>query len=114
MSTYYPPVDLYQRINPLLQDPLSTTSIETLAAQLASIEAVRYELSYKRCEWLEMLLRERDRARMPKDKEYTDFDRKTMLEANTSVIEQDYQFLVSLEEIVKERIALGMIILQGL
>lgn len=49
---------------------------------------------------------------MPKGVDYTDFDRKTILGANTSVIESDYEMLVSLEAIAKERIELGIIFLQ--
>lgn len=114
MSEYYPPVELFQKIGDIVKEPLSTTSTEELTKQLSGIEAIRYELADKKHIWLEMLLRERERARMPKDKEYTDFDRKTMLEASTSVIESDYQFLVSLEDIIKERISLGVTILQTL
>jgi hypothetical protein len=109
---YQPPVELYARISPLLQEKLSPEDADVLRRQLSDLEAIRYELSYTRCEWLEKLLRERERARMPKEKDYTELDRKTMLGASTSVIESDYNFLVALEGIVKERIELGIMYLQ--
>lgn len=111
---YQPPVELYQKLSPLLQEELSHDDADALRRQLSSLEAIRYELAYTRCEWLEKLLRERERARMPKEKDYSEMDRKTMLQSSTSVIESDYQFLQSLELIVKERIELGITFLQGI
>lgn len=111
---YSPPIELLEKVGQVLQEPLDAFNIETLKAQLVATEAIRYELSYKRCEWLEKLMKERERARMPKDKDYSEMDRKTMLDASTSMVEGDYAFLVSLEDIVKDRINLGSLFLQSL
>jgi hypothetical protein len=108
---YNSPVELYSKISPLLQEPLSTTDMVKLKEQLSALDAIRYELSYTRCEWLGKLLNERERMRVPRDKEYTEFDRATMLGSMTSMIESDYEFLQSLEVIIKDKIDIGKSIL---
>lgn len=113
-NMYESPLDLYHKISPILQEPLNINDLDILKKQLSDLESIRYELSYKRCNVLERLLRDRERSRMPKDKTYTDLDRKVMLDSNTSLIESDYQFIQSLEEIIKTRIELGITILQTL
>lgn len=50
--------------------------------------------------------------RMPKDKEFTDFDRKIMLEGNVSGYMATYQILTGLETLLTERILLYSLLLQ--
>lgn len=114
MSVYEPPVELLQKLNPLLQDELAVDNLDKLKEQLAKLDAMRYELSYTRCEWFRKLMRERERLRVPKDAQFTELDRKTMLDAHTSVVASDYEFLVSLEQIVKDKLELGITLLQTL
>lgn len=49
------------------------------------------------------LLEAREKLRMPKDKEYTDFDRKTMNEASCAEIQYNYELVKGLEELVREK-----------
>lgn len=114
MNVYEPPVEILQKINPLLQEELAYNDIEKLKKQLAELEAIRYDLSYNRCQWFQKMLQDRQRMLMPKDAQYTELDRKTMLDASTSVVEADYQFLVSLEKIIEDRLELGISFLQTL
>lgn len=81
---------------------------------MTKLEACRYDLSWERTRLYQKLLQERERARMPKGKDYTELDRKTMLNASTSILEGDYDFIESLEVIVKERLELGISLLQTL
>lgn len=111
---YEIPIDLYKKINPLLQEPLKYDDIDKLKNKLAKLQSIRYELSYTRCKCYESLLRARERARIPKDKEYTEMDRKTILQASTSLIESDYEFMISLEKIVEDQIELGITFLQSM
>ena len=83
-----------------------------LRKQLAGLEKLRYEVSMTRVEWHERLLNERERLRMPKDAKFTEFDRKSISEASTSAIERDALFLEAIESIIKQRIELGMVLLQ--
>lgn len=105
------PQELLNKVSPLLQAELST-DLEELRCQLTKLEACRHDLSWERTRLLQTLMQERERARMPKAKDYTELDRKTMLGASTSLLEGDYQFIESLEVIVKERLELGIALLQ--
>lgn len=109
---YEIPVELYEKISPILQEPLDYDDLDKLKEQLANLQSIRYELSYNKSKWYERLLNERERVRMPKDKEYTELDRKTMLQSGTSMIEADYEFMVSLEKIVEDSISLGIAFIQ--
>lgn len=109
---HYETPAIYEKISSLLQEELNVHDTDILRKQLASLETMSYELSATRVDWLVKLYKARERFRMPKGTEYTEFDRKTMLDASTTDIERDYLFLLSLEDIVKQRIELGMIILQ--
>jgi hypothetical protein len=112
MQPYQPPVELYQKLSPLLQESLDYTNSEHLKKQLAELEVLGYEVSAKRTEWFQKLLESRERVRIPKDKEFTELDRKTMLQASTAVIEHDHEFLISLEKIIESRLELGSLFLR--
>src|SRR5688572_29754907 len=47
---------------------------------------------------------ERQRLRHPKDKELTDWDRKILLDEATSKVQADYEWLVSIEKALEQRI----------
>lgn len=106
------PQALLERVSPLLQEELST-ELDELRCQLTKLEAVRYDLAWERTRMLQRLLQQRERARMPKSKEFTELDRKTMLDASTSFLESDYEFIKSVEDMLKERIGLGIALLQS-
>jgi len=109
---YSPPSDLYLKLSPLLQEELEIHDHAKLRKQLAQLEVLRYELTYTREKWHEKLSLTRAKMRMPKSTEHTEFDRKIMLDGVTADIERDYEFLLSLETIISERIQLGMTFLQ--
>lgn len=58
------------------------------------------------------LCKAREQYRHPKDKEYTDFDRKTMLDAHTADIQAEYELAAGQENIVAERIAVIKLIME--
>lgn len=105
---YELPLELLQKINPLLQEPLDYKNIDKLKKQLSDLQSIRYELSNERCNLYKKLLDERERMRVPKDKEYTELDRSTIMKATTSMLERDYEFLLSIEVIIKDQIELGI------
>lgn len=51
------------------------------------------------------LYAERNRLRYPKDKDYTDWDRKIMLDEATSAAQADYERLAGLEKALELRIS---------
>ena len=75
------------------------------------LEPLRSPLLSLRCKLWEELLNARNKYRHPKDKEFTDLDRKIMLDANVAELEARYQLVKGIEDLVKERIDLikGMV-----
>lgn len=108
---YEPPIDLYQELAPLLQEPLNYQDKTKLKKQLAELQTIQYAVAAKRTEWLQKLLESREKVRVPKEPHVTELDRKTMLGASTAVIERDKEFLESLEKIIETRIKLGSLFL---
>lgn len=50
------------------------------------------------------LTQAREKCRHPKDKELTDWDRRVMNDAMVAELQAEYDYLLGLEELVKERI----------
>lgn len=50
------------------------------------------------------LTQAREKVRHPKDKDLTDWDRKVMNDAMVAELQAEYDYLLGLEELVKERI----------
>lgn len=68
------------------------------------LEKLRYELAETTVDWLRKLHEARAQMLRPKDKDMTELDRKTLLDSSVAVIERDYEFLLRLEGIVRDRI----------
>jgi vacuolar-type H+-ATPase subunit E/Vma4 len=95
-----------------LQPYLSVSIPINPAAHLRALEALRLELAKASTEAHQKLVEKRRQALWPKDKELTELDRKTRLDGDTAVYEADALFLEKLEEIVKDRLELGKLLLQ--
>lgn len=52
------------------------------------------------------LLQAREKLRVPKDKELTDFDRRTMNEAYCAEVQEKYEMMKGMEELLKEKMEL--------
>lgn len=57
-----------------------------------------------RCRLQKEYYQAREKLRVPKDKELTDFDRNTMLQAFCAEKQEEFEYVKGLEEIIKERI----------
>lgn len=55
-----------------------------------------------RCRLQKEYYQAREKLRVPKDKELTDFDRNTMLQAFCAEKQEEFEYVKGLEEIVKE------------
>ena len=84
---------------------------DKLVDHLLGLEACRYDLAQKVAEWHMLLADKKRQALRPKDKEYTELDRTVLLDADISIIRKDYEFLVKLDELVKDRLELGKVLL---
>ena len=71
-----------------------------------TLEKLRPGLLALRMSLYAKLCKAREQYRHPKDKDLTDFDRKTMLEASVADIQAHYEAAKGLEELVAERIDL--------
>lgn len=68
------------------------------------LEAVREPLLKLRVDKYVGLTQAREKVRHPKDKDLTDWDRKVMNDAMVAELQAEYDYLLGLEELVKERI----------
>lgn len=83
----------------LLQDSITVENVENLAK-------LQFELAQKKTEWMQLVYEKENQMLHPKDKELTEMDRRVMLNASTAVIKKDYEMLVTLERLVRDRIDL--------
>ena len=67
---------------------------------------LRQPLLRLRCKLQREYFEGREKLRIPKGKEYTDFDRNTMLEASVAELREKYEYVKGLEELVRERVEL--------
>lgn len=93
---------ILKTVRKVLDSEIDDESIDALVRLRVQILALRVE---KQRSFLQAL----EQYRHPKDKELTDFDRKTMLEAATATIREEYEYAKGIEEIVKERIDLWLL-----
>lgn len=90
-----------------LGEPLPYTDSEALKAHLVGLEALRYELAEARIDALKALHKGERGVLHPKDPQLTELDRKTSLQALTADLRHDYEILLALEEITRERLEFG-------
>lgn len=89
-----------------LQDEIRELLKRVNPADLERFLVLQGQLLENRVKAYQTLLEARERVRHPKDKELTDFDRKTMLEAATASIQADYELAHGLENLVNDRVTL--------
>jgi len=106
MHDYESPTEVMKRCGVYLGVTMPDSKVK-LIAHLRGIEACRFDLVKAITEWHRLVAEHRNRMLHPKDKELTELDRNTMLEAHVAVVRQDYEFLVKLDELIVDRIALG-------
>ncbi len=80
--------------------PIIESDIENA---LTSLEKLRLPLLEARIEAQTELLNKRRQYLHPKDKNLTELDRKTMLDANTTSFQANYELLNGLEYLLKDR-----------
>lgn len=71
---------------------------------LQDLEVLRQSLLNMRVEKYIELAQSREKCRHPKDKDLTDWDRRVMNDAMVAELQAEYDYLVGLEELVKERL----------
>lgn len=76
------------------------------AGQISKLLELRHPLLLETTKLQKEFYVNREKLRVPKGKEYTDFDRTTMLEAYVAESREKYEYTKGLQELVAERIAI--------
>lgn len=108
----YSSPEIIKVIGVFLRNPMPLAQ-EDLEAHMIGIEALRYELARATVDQLKLLYDKKKQMLWPKDAEkgMTELDRNTRLNADVSVIDRDYQFLLRLEPLVEFRLQMAMMFL---
>lgn len=84
---------------------------EELAKQLVELEALRFQLLEVTVDWQQLLAEKKGQYLHPKDSNFTELDRRVMLNAHLANIERDVNFLLGLELLVTQHLQLGKALL---
>ncbi len=103
---------IVDKLRPFLSKELPKNP-NALRSHLLGLESLRFALAEARVEALYELHTKRRQMLYPKDKEFTELDRKVRLDGDVALYERNYTFLVELEEIVKDRLNFGQLLLRG-
>ena len=98
------PNEIIAKAGAYLRQPL----IGNIKEQLIGLEALRFELAERRTQQLQLLHEKENQMLFPKDKDFTELDRKIRLNASVAVIRRDYEMLTKIEELIKERLEFGI------
>lgn len=79
--------------------------------ELVALVSEQPGLLEERCRVQREYFEGREKLRMPKDKDYTEWDRKTMLEASVAGLREEYEYVKGLEELVRDRVELYKLML---
>jgi len=91
---------------------LESIELLKLQQQILSLQFLRVELNTETRKALAILQETRRRMLWPKDKDLTELDRKTRMNADCAEYEQSYEFLLKLENIVQDQIDIMKILLK--
>lgn len=106
-----PPLELYGRVGAILRESLPV-DLNQLKTHLRALELLRMDVLEHRVDWGQKVAEKSAQMLYPKDKEKTELDRKTMLNASVADLQRDYEFLKGLETLVAERLQLGLALLK--
>lgn len=102
---YKPPYEVMRSVAKFLGEPLPQN--KDLIHHLVGLEATRLKLAEAKVDWHKLLHEKESQMLHPKDANFTEMDRKVMLNASVAVIRRDYDYLVTLERLIEERLSFG-------
>jgi len=88
----------------VIDDLVAELSKPLDVGQVSSLVELRHPLLLEVTKLQKEFYVNREKLRVPKGKEYTDFDRSTMLEAYAAESREAYEYAKGLQELVVERI----------
>jgi hypothetical protein len=107
MAYEYHPPESIAKVGVFLSEPLPEDKTELLS-HVRALVAVCYGLDVNISNWMRLLAETKAKMLWPKDKELTELDRKTRLDASVAVIESDYELLIRIEALAKLRLELAI------
>ena len=103
---YESPSEVIHSCAKYLGEPLPDRNPELLE-HLKGLEACRLKLAEAKVDWHKLLHEKESQMLHPKDAMFTEMDRKVMLNASVAVIRRDYDYLVTIEQLIAERLSFG-------
>ena len=107
---YTTPTSIISSVGDLLRKRLPSEK-QALIEHIAELEALRYPLAEEVVKQHKIVAEVKRQMLHPKDKEFTELDRNVMLDAHIAVIRRDYELLVKLDELIRDRMELTKTIL---
>lgn len=86
--------------------------LKDIKRHLIELDSARLDIAQKRIQALIDLHVAEMKVLHPKDPHLTELDRKTSLQAYTAELRKEYEIYLALEELVKERVQLGILLLK--
>lgn len=108
--SYEPPYEIIHKIADYLGKPLPILK-QDIIEHLRGLESHQQELAELSCKWQRMVREKENQMLHPKDANLTELDRKTMLNSSVAVLRQDHEYLKRLEELSKDRLEFGKLLL---
>lgn len=105
MENQYESPKIIKEAGELLRLPLPNAG-EDVEAHIMALDAIRYDVAEACADWGRLLFEKRKQLLWPKDKEMTELDRLTRMNADVAIIERDYALLQKIEVLIKERLDL--------
>lgn len=86
-----------------------------LMSHINELLTLQPELAEATCDWLQRSYETKKNMLWPRDmdKKITELDRTIRLNADSAIVERDYQFLLRLEKIVEMRLEIAKVLLLG-
>lgn len=105
----YESPQIIAEVGVFLREPLPLAQ-EDLEMHIIGLEALRFGVAVATADQLQLLYEKRKQMLWPKDadKSKTELDRSTHLNADVAVIERDYRLLCCLEDLIGDRLNIGM------
>lgn len=103
---YEGPLEVIHSVSKYLGEPLPDNAGD-LKKHLIGLESTRLKLAKAKVDWHQLLQEKQSQMLHPKDPQFTEMDRKVMLNASVAVIQRDYDYLCTIEQLIEERLSFG-------
>lgn len=100
---YESPYELFKQVGEYVSSPLGIAP-DALVAESLEAQQLQLKLANVLRELHYTLNTRRMAAKQPKDKYITDLDREVEIKGATAQLQADYEFIITLQEIIKERL----------